>query len=165
MKAKLYLESTVPSYYLARPSRDVVIAAQQHQTRDWWERHSSGFDVHISQIVLDEISAGDGEMAKRRIELVRHFTLVRITEEAVALADALLHGGPIPEKASRDAAHIALAAVHRMHFLVTWNCKHIANPMMQRQIGKVCARHGLSAPVICTPAELMANLIYENEGV
>ncbi len=165
MKAKLYLESTVPSYYVARPSRDVVIAARQHQTHDWWDRQRLKFDILVSQIVVDELSAGEAERAKLRLKLVAPFPLLKINEEVMVLTQALLHDGPLPAKAARDAAHIALAAVHRLHFLVTWNCKHIANPTMQRQISAVCAVHGVAAPVICTPGDLLANLIYENEGV
>lgn len=165
MKPKLYLESTVPSYYTARPNRSVVIAAQQQQTRDWWEQRRMHFDIHVSQMVLDEIGMGDPAMAKLRLQLVQPFRMLSINADVLRLTKALIDGGPLPAKAARDATHIALAAVHQMHFLLTWNCRHIANPIMLRRIGEICAAHAMEAPVICTPNELLTNLIYEDEGI
>ena len=156
MKPKLYLESTVPSYYVARPSRDVIKAAQQKLTRDWWHSRLKDFEIFISDIVTDEISAGDSEMAKERIELVQPFALLVINDEVIEIADALIRGGSLPKKAARDATHIALSAVHGMHFLLTWNCTHIANAEMFEKISEICLAHGFDCPVICTPGELLA---------
>jgi len=165
VKPKLYLESTVPSYYVARPSRNIVTADQQQQTRDWWEQRLKHFDIFVSQIVLDEIGTGDPAMARRRLELVRQFPMLDINQDVLRLTNAMVERGPLPLKASRDATHIARAAVHKMHFLLTWNCRHIANPTMMRRIGEVCTSHSFNSPVICTPNELLTDLIYEDEGI
>ena len=155
MKARLYLESTVPSYYVARPSKDLVLRAHQAITRKWWKRRLHDFEVHVSDVVLDEIALGDAAMAKKRLALVRPFPLLAATDASRELTRALIEIGPLPTKASRDAAHIALSAVHEMHFLLTWNCRHIANAEMLRKIEQVCGDLGFQCPVVCTPDELL----------
>ena len=155
MKAKLYLESTIPSYYVARPSKDLVLVVHQIITRNWWKRRLKQFEVYISEVVLDEIALGEPAMAKKRLALVRPFPLLAATEESRQLTRALIESGPLPAKAARDAAHIALSAVHEMHFLLTWNCRHIANAEMLRKIEEVCNGFGFRCPVICTPDELL----------
>ena len=155
MKPRLYLETTIPSYLVAKPSQAVVVAGQQIITHWWWDQRSSDFEIYISQVVLDEISAGDHEMARRRTELVRPFTELKLTEEVATLAKSLLRGGPLPQNAGRDAAHIAVAAVHGMHFLLTWNCRHIANAEILPIVETICERHGYRCPIVCTPSELM----------
>jgi hypothetical protein len=155
MKPKLYLESTVPSYYVARPSRDLVRAAQQKLTHDWWKTRLEDFEIFVSDTVLDEVSAGEAAMAKKRIELLQTFTLLATNDKVIELADALIHDGPLPKKAARDAAHIAVSAVHGMQFLLTWNCTHIANAQMFAKMREICQAHGLKCPVICTPGELL----------
>ena len=121
MRPKLYLESTIPSYLVARPSQAVVVAGQQLTTHQWWAKRLKDFDIYVSQVVLEEISAGDEEMARQRLELVKSFAGLRLTDEVNVLTKALLRRGPLPPKAARDAAHIAVATVHGMHFLLTWN--------------------------------------------
>lgn len=156
MKPKLYLESTIPSYLTARPSRDTILVGQQKCTRDWWNKRAAHFEIFVSEVVVGEISAGETAMAARRMELIKPFALLESNDAVKALTRALVHGGPLPEKAARDAAHIALSAVHGMHFLLTWNCTHIANAMMYAKMREICAAHGCECPVICTPDELLA---------
>jgi hypothetical protein len=156
MKPKLYLESTIPSYLVGWASRNITAAAEQYITQQWWQQRRGDFEVFISQVVLDEIKAGDPALARRRVEAVKPFKELRLTDEARNLTKALLHGGPLPAKAAQDAAHIAIAAVHQMHFLLTWNCRHIANANILRQIEVVCERQGHRCPVVCTPRELLA---------
>ena len=156
MKAKLYLESTVPSYYVARPSRDIIVAAQQKLTRDWWQKRLNDFEIFVSDTVITEVSAGEPAMAKKRQELLRQFPVLETSGRVMEIADALVHGGPLPEQAVRDATHIALSAVHGMHFLLTWNCTHIANAQMFAKMREICEARGFDCPVICTPGELLA---------
>lgn len=156
MKPKLYLESTIPSYLAARPSRDTILIGQQKCTRDWWNKRAAHFEIFVSEVVVGEISDGETAMAARRMELIKPFALLESNDAVKALTRALVHGGPLPEKAARDAAHIALSAVHGMHFLLTWNCTHIANAMMYAKMREICAAHGCECPVICTPDELLA---------
>ena len=153
--ARVYLETTILSYLAAPPSRDLITAANQQLTHDWWTRRQGDFDLCVSEAVLREISAGDSQVAARRTALAASLPLLAVTPEVVALADALVRNGPLPPKAATDAVHIAVAAVHRVEYLLTWNCKHIANAEMRPRVRAVCEGRGHPVPIICTPAELM----------
>jgi len=154
MKQKLYMETTIPSYLTSRPSRDLIIAGHQQVTKEWWEKRRGAFEIYIAQLVIDEASAGDPDAARERILAVRDFTLLDITPEVGHLASANLASGVLPRKAATGAAHIALAAVHGIDFLLTWNCVHIANAVIAKDIAKICRQYDWESPVICTPEEL-----------
>ena len=155
LKARLDLETTVPSYLAAWPSRDLIRASHQQITREWWKERRADFEVFISQLVLDEAAAGDPAAASERLAVIGEFPLLDLTDEVGSLASELVKSLALPPEAATDAAHIALAAVHGMHFLLTWNCTHIANAEMALAIEQVCRENGFTAPVICTPEELM----------
>jgi len=155
MKPRLYLETTLPSYLTSRPSRDLIIAGHQQVTRDWWEKRRDDFQIYISQLVLDEAGAGDPEAARQRMKVLQSLPLLDITPGVVELSFGILAAGKIPRKAATDAAHIAIAAVHGMDFLLTWNCVHIANAAIVRALASICRKHGYECPVICTPEELL----------
>lgn len=157
MSLKVYIETTIVSYLTARPSRDLIVAAHQQLTQEWWENRRANFDLYTSQFVLQESSAGDAKMAQTRLEALEEIPLLSVTQEAVTLARTLVQKGPIPEKADVDALHIAVAATNGMDYLLTWNCKHIANAEMQIGIGKLCRAAGFEPPVICTPEELLGS--------
>lgn len=155
MKAKLYLETTIPSYLTAQPSRDLIVAAHQQITHDWWEKRRQNFEILISQFVIDEAGKGDKEASRKRLNLLSELNLLNITDDVLFLASAILDAGVIPQKAATDAAHIAIATVHNIQFLLTWNCAHLANAEMSMEIKSVCKSKGYECPVICTPEELM----------
>ncbi len=155
MKPRVYLETTIPSYLVARPSRDLVVAAHQQLTRDWWDSRRSQFEIFVSAAVMDECSSGDPSPASQRIELVKDLPILAITDGVVALADQLMQIGPLPANARFDAVHIATAACHGMDFLLTWNCKHIANAAMIPKFDEVCRMAGFRLPTICTPEFLL----------
>ena len=155
MKPRIYLETTIPSYLIAWPSRDVVILGHQETTREWWATCRKRFDLFVSPLVLNEAAQGDPEAARLRLEALHDVPELPATVNAETLAMALLAEGAVPSVARIDAAHIAIAAVHGMDFLVTWNCRHIANAEMEPRIREVCARHGWRCPVICTPEQLL----------
>lgn len=155
MKPTLYLETTIPSYLTAKSSRDIIQTARQQITSEWWENRLNEFDIYISQVVIDEASEGDPIASTKRMEAVKTFTLLEITEEVVDLAEKIIIGKIIPEKAIRDALHIAVATFHEMSFLLSWNCKHIANAEIVKRLRKTVAIEGLELPVICTPEELL----------
>jgi len=123
---KIYIETSVVSYFTNRPSRDIVTAARQQVTREWWEENLNRFDTYISALVLEEARGGA----------------------------ALVKVGPIPESHSEDALHIALAIINGMDFLVTWNFHHINNAKMKKGIAKIAEDNGYECPVICSPEEL-----------
>lgn len=154
MNSKVYIETTIISYLTARPSRDLIIAAHQQLTQDWWQNGSVRFDLYASQLVVQESSAGEAAMAAKRLEILKELPLLALTQAAVALGKLLVERGPIPSKAAVDALHIAIATVHGLDYLLTWNCRHIANAEMQTAISLVCRAAGYEPPVICTPEEL-----------
>jgi predicted nucleic acid-binding protein len=155
MKKRVYIETSIASYLTARPSRDLIQAARQQITNDWWEDRRSEFDLFISQYVLDEAEGGDVIAARRRLELLDGLPLLETTEEAMDLGESLITTGAIPKKAVTDALHVAIATVHEMNVLLTWNCTHLANAEMLGEVAKVLRSRGYEPPVICTPDELM----------
>lgn len=156
MLAATYLDSNVISYLTARPSRDVVTLAHQQLTREWWDRHRHGFELHISELVLYEIARGDESAAQLRLNFVREMPVLRIAPDARVLADRIFRATTLPDKAVSDALHVALAAVNGMDFLLTWNCTHIANAVVLKIVNAVCRDNGYEPPIVCTPEELLA---------
>ena len=154
MKPRVYLETTIISYLTAWRSPRLVMAAHQEETRQWWDEQRHHFDLFVSEAVLEEVSAGDAEAAERRLEVVAGIEELDITEEARELAKTLIQTRNLPQKAALDALHIATATVHGMDYLLTWNCRHIANATLQRPIGAICRDAGYVLPVLCTPTEL-----------
>lgn len=151
----VYVETTVISYLVSRPSRDILIAAHQQITGEWWENRRQEFECFISQVVIDEIQAGDPQVAKKRLHEVINFKVLEATLEAEHLTREIIAAGVIPEKAVGDAAHIAVSAVNEMDYLLTWNCTHLANAQLIRRVSAICNRAGFNMSVICTPEELM----------
>jgi hypothetical protein len=151
----VYLETTFISYLVARPSRDLLVAGHQQATQDWWANRRDSFECYVSQVVIDEAGVGDATEIQKRLAVIDSLLLVEVTQEAEILTQAILSSGVIPPRAARDAAHIAVAAVQEIDYLLTWNCKHLANAQIQRRIALVCDRLGQRMPLICTPEELM----------
>ena len=149
------METSVVSYLTAHPSHDVVMAGHQATTREWWKDRRRKFQIFISQLVWDEASRGDAEAVVRRLKILKPLRWLQVKKDAAVLAKALVNEGPMPENAEDDALHIALAATHGMHFLLTWNFTHIANAATEEEIRGICQAHGFPLPVICTPDELM----------
>jgi predicted nucleic acid-binding protein len=148
------METSIISYLTARPSRDLVITAHQQTTREWWEKRRKDFEIFVSRLVWQEASAGDTEAVNQRLKILKPLRWLQFRKEVSLLAKALLEIGPLPAKAANDAVHIALAAVHGMHFLLTWNCAHINNAEMVGEIRRICEQRCFPCPVICTPEEL-----------
>jgi hypothetical protein len=153
MKPRVYLETTIPSYLTAWMSRDLIRAAHQQITREWWERRH-GYELFVSQLVIRECQAGDPRAAADRLEALTGLPLLEQSDEVEALARALIDQVPLPERAAADALHIATAAAHGMDYLLTWNCTHIANVTLRGRIEAVCRDSGFEPPAICTPEEL-----------
>ncbi len=151
----VYLETSVISYLTARPSRDIVIAGHQQTTRDWWQTRRTAFDVYVSELVLKEARGGDPQAAADRLAVIETIELVEVSSEALTLANRLVTDAAIPQKAIADALHVATAVTSGIDFLLTWNCKHIANAIMRSRIERICRASGYEPSVICTPEELM----------
>jgi predicted nucleic acid-binding protein len=153
MKPRVYIETMVPSYLTAWPSRDLVRAAHQQITREWWARRDV-YDLFISELVVRECEAGDPVAAAARLEALADLPVLEHNEAVEALARALLGRVPLPERATADALHIATSAAHGMDYLLTWNCTHIANATLRGPIEAVCRDAEYEPPTICTPEEL-----------
>ena len=154
-KPSVYLETSVVSYLTARPAADLNTAAHQQITVEWWDTKRKYFDIYISRVVMKEAVAGDAEVAARRVKILKPLRMLPFNRNVMLLAQDFGKTGCVPAKAADDAIHIALAAVHGVHFLLTWNCTHINNVATIDEIRKVCENHGCACPVICTPDELI----------
>ncbi len=154
MKRRVYVETTIVSYLAARRSRDILVAAHQEITEAWWQRRAPDFELFVSQSVLAEAGSGDPDAARRRLAITENLPILEITEESELLATRLIRDEILPRKAAEDALHVALATVHGMDFLLTWNCRHIANAEIRRQLSRAVLEMGYELPVICTPEEL-----------
>ena len=152
---RIYVESTIPSYVVARPARDLLQAARQHLTRSWWDLQRNRHELFTSQVVLDEIAEGERAMAERRLELMAGLPLLVSRPEIELLASDVLQSGLLPTTADGDAAHIALATAYGMDILLTWNCRHIANAALLGRLRRLVAKQGYTLPEICTPEEFL----------
>jgi len=157
MPKLVYIETTIPSYLAAWPSRDLRQAARQQITHDWWNNQRRKFDLCTSQTVLDEAAAGDPDAANRRTPHLQDLPLLDLTEAVNNVATMIMNSGLLPQKAARDAVHIAVASVHRVDILLTWNCRHIANAAIMKELSEVVEQCGYEMPVLCTPEELLGD--------
>jgi len=156
-KKTVYLETSVVSYLTSRQSRDLIVAGHQAVTREWWEQRRADFVLFVSEPVLDEASGGDPEAATERLAALDGLDVLSVTDEVIEFAALMLQRGVIPEKAAIDALHISLACVNGIHYLLTWNCKHIANAEHFDAIATVCLENDYKSPIICTPEELIGD--------
>ncbi len=155
MKPKVYLETTIPSYLTAWPSRDLIRAGQQRSTKNWWESRRDDFELYVSEIVLLEAAAGDPTAAADRLKALEGISILEYSPEAKELASELVRNVPLPPRAALDAIHISIAVVSEIDFLLTWNCNHIANATLRPRIEAICRSMGFLPSIICTPIELM----------
>jgi len=133
----------------------MIIAAHQELTRQWWQDRAGGFELVISELVYEEARRGDGSAAAARVEVLDRLAILLTNDEAITLAEHLVSEGPLPPESAADALHIAIAAVNGIDFLLTWNCKHLANASHRHRVEVLVESAGYACPVICTPEELM----------
>jgi predicted nucleic acid-binding protein len=156
MLPKVYVETSVISYLVARRNqRDLLVASNQELTHEWWENRRDSFQLCVSAVVLAEASRGDPQFASARLDIARTLTLVETSEAAMEVANALIARAGLPQNAYEDALHIAIAATTGMDYLLTWNCKHIANGVIIPRVNRVVGSFGFEPPLIYTPQELM----------
>ena len=155
MKPSVYIETTIISYLTAKPSRDLIIAAHQQITNEWWADVRPLVDCYISPFLIDEASRGDAVYAQKRLDEITDFAMLEVNEQIENLAQKYFAALQIPEKAKIDAFHLAVAAWHKMDYVLSWNCKHIASGRVQKTLREVNIRLGVHTPIVCTPEELM----------
>jgi len=157
MSETVYVETSVVGYLTARLSNNLILMANLGITQKWWDTRREQFTLYISQLVLDEVARGDVEMANRRLEILHDFPLLEVNEDVQSLAAQFLTKSNLPPKASDDALHIAVATFYGIDYLLTWNCKHIANAQIQKKLAQISIEAGYDLPTICTPNELMGD--------
>jgi predicted nucleic acid-binding protein len=157
MSETVYIETSLIGYLTARPSNNLILMANLGITQEWWDTRRDQFTIYISQVVLDEVARGDLEMANRRLEILRDFPLLEVNERVQSLAVQFLTKSNLPAKAADDALHIAIATFYGLDYLLTWNCKHIANAQIQKKLTQISIEAGYELPTICTPYELMGD--------
>ncbi|MEO0413992.1 MAG: type II toxin-antitoxin system VapC family toxin [Verrucomicrobiota bacterium] len=153
----VYIETTIPSLYTGRPSSQLVEAARQQLTHNWWDLERDNYQIVTSQTVIDECARGEKLMADKRVKFLEGIPLLRLTDDVALIAKELLAAQIIPMKAADDAIHIAVASVHEIDYLLTWNCKHLANPKIWWRVSDVVTKFGYKPSVICTPEDLIGD--------
>jgi predicted nucleic acid-binding protein len=152
----LYIETSIVSYLVSRPSRDVRVAAWQEITNQWWEQERPKYELFTSELVITEAGRGDADTAQKRLNLLKDVPILAIDDATERFAAQLIRDGCVPAKAQADALHIASASVHGLDYLLTWNCRHIDNAAAKPLIRSICAIIGNPYPEICTPLELLS---------
>ncbi|MGA1794723.1 MAG: type II toxin-antitoxin system VapC family toxin [bacterium] len=155
MKKHIYIETTVVSYFTAKPSRDIMIAGHQEATRELWTKLSTRYETYISALVFHEAGRGDPEQAQMRLAAITEFPMLDIDDAARLLAEKIIAEKGIPNQYPEDALHIALAAVNGMEVIVTWNFAHLNNPFTRNKIRRIVEAEGYLCPEICSPDELL----------
>lgn len=153
-KPKVYVETTIPSYLTARASPDVVTQHRRLATQAWWQTERAKYDLFTSQIVLQEAQVGDPEAARRRMSALQDLPLLDLTAEVEMLAAKIIGPGMIPKEYPEDAAHVAVATINGLDYLLTWNLSHIANATLRNKFERLIRSQGYEVPIICTPEEL-----------
>jgi hypothetical protein len=156
MRKTVYVETSIISYLTAQPSRDLRAAAWQQITGQWWQQERTKYELYTSALVIKEASQGDAEAAKRRLQVLTDLSGLTVDGEVERRTDKLIEGGAVPVGAEGDALHIAVAAVHEMDYLLTWNCRHIDNAVTKPIIRSLRMVAGYACPEICTPVELLS---------
>jgi predicted nucleic acid-binding protein len=154
-KATIYLETTIISYLTSRPHRDIVVAAQQEVTRQWWENEKQRYRCVTSPYVLEEASAGDEQAAEKRIQSLQDIEILPLFPEIEFLAEKISSALNIPAAARMDAFHLACAVFHEIDYLLTWNCAHLANGPRLKLLARFLQAESLWQPLVCTPNEMI----------
>jgi hypothetical protein len=161
--ATVYIETTIPSYLTARPSRDLVTAAHQQITHDWWDTATDRFDIYVSDAVLEEIQRGDPTYAAKRMEIVAELQVLSFTTDVGYLIREYAARFVLGGSAATDLSHFAYSVAYNMDYLVTWSCRHIANGQIIKRLATANRDLGRRTPVIVTPEELLIQIFEGDE--
>ncbi len=153
-KKRVYIESSVISYLTARQASKPIPRLRQQITADWWTRRKE-WDCFLTTPVMDEMGRGDPEAAARRLEKAKLLAELPTSPEAKALADLLVARKLVPKSAEPDALHLALAAFHQAHYLLTWNQTHLDNLDLRSRIEELIRGWGLTPAKVITPERLL----------
>ncbi len=151
----VYIETTIPSYLTSRKSKQVSLAADQEATKKWWEDQRFHFRVFTSFFTIDECSRGNPDLAAKRLSSLEGIPELDLIDALPDLEEELIRLFQLPQNAVTDASHLGLAILHRMDYLLTWNCTHLANAVLQKELLDYCSYYGFHVPIICTPRTLI----------
>jgi predicted nucleic acid-binding protein len=154
MKPTVYIETTIIGHLTGRLPKDRIVAGEMLATRKWWDESRGRFELFTSDVVRQEASRGDREAVAERMKMVELIQVVPMTDAGISLAQYLVEKHALPQKARVDAAHVAIAATNGLEYLLTWNCRHLANASLRDRIAKACRDRGYASPTICTPYDL-----------
>jgi predicted nucleic acid-binding protein len=151
MKPSVYIETTIPSYY--HDDRQ-ELARDIQRTREWWDEERGEYECYISAIVLAELDQGDYESKSRCLQLVEDIPILEVTSEVEEIAEVYRASKVMPREPAADAVHLALASYYRMDYLLTWNCRHLANVRKEEHLRLINERLRLHVPRLATPQGL-----------
>jgi predicted nucleic acid-binding protein len=160
VRPSVYIDTSIPSYLTSRPSREWPLKRYQWVTCLFWNAHGARFEMHVSRFVVDEVKAGDPDAAQKRVEAISSLPRLEIPDDVDRLTALILKKTGLPNSAKADAEHVAIAATHKIEFLATWNCKHLANPAITPKVARACERAGFRSPAICTPEVILRHVVY-----
>jgi predicted nucleic acid-binding protein len=155
MKKRVYIETTVVSYFSAKPSRDITVVGHQEVTRELWPELLSKYETYISALVFEEAPKGDSAQANKRLAAIKPFPMLDIDDEVQSLAEKIIAKRAIPAEYPEDALHVAVAAVNGIEVVVTWNFTHLNNPFTRKRVRQIVEGEGYGCPEICSPEELL----------
>lgn len=155
MKKRIYIETTVVSYLVAKPSRDIMTAGHQDATRELWPDLSAKYETYVSALVFEEAKRGDSDQARIRLAAIKPFPMLDIDDEARSLAEKIIGRRAVPAEYPEDALHIAVAAVNGIEVIITWNFAHLNNPFTRKMVRQVVEGEGYECPEICSPEEML----------
>jgi hypothetical protein len=158
MKPRVYVETSVISYLTARPSSNILLLARQQFTREFWDLRGLKFEALFSDLVLDEASAGDAVAAAARLAACEGLVALVINPGAQAFAQELIRTGAVPATEPEDALHIALATIHQMDYIASWNFAHLVGPAAKFKLQSKISALGHVPPIIATPEEIFEEL-------
>ncbi len=151
----VYIETSIVSHATARRSSLPAVAVLQDQAKQWWDEKRCQFRLVTSQFVMDEAADGDAEAALRRLEMLEGIPLLLHSKKVEEIAEEILRRALMPQKSKLDALHVASAAVGGVHYLLTQNCRHIANAHVLPGVYDLLEELGMPRLLICTPAEFL----------
>ena len=154
MARTVYVETTIPGAYFDERD-DVVSQFQRHQTRSWWAACRSRYELYTSEAVLAELGQGGFPSREEALALLESLPILPVGEEIRGVARAYVEHLVMPKGQMGDSFHLAFACVHAMDYLLTWNCRHLANPRKVAHITEINRRLGLLTPIILTPQMLV----------
>ena len=154
MKPRVYIETTIPSFY-HETRRDPKMVSRREWTQEWWKKYASKYELVTSDAVLEELQSGNYPSKRSALSLIRKIDLVHINETVLDIVDAYIAHHVMPKDPRGDALHLALASYYKCDYLLTWNCKHIANTNKQNHIRVINTILNLHIPSLITPLELL----------